>query len=77
MDHVFAIGGFVGGHDGVAFDGHRQDETVIVISMFTDDVDAAGGSDDPARRAAVMFLKFSGDVGGEILEVHVENILSL
>ena len=62
-------GGFVGGHDGVAFDGHRQHEAVVVIGVFADDVDAAGRGDNPARRAAVGFGKLLRDVSGEFLEM--------
>ena len=50
--HAFrAVGGGRGGHDGVALDGHRQHETVVVVGVFADDVDAARGGGDPARGA--------------------------
>ena len=50
----------VRGHDGVKFDRHRQHETVVVISVFADDIDAAGRGGDPARRAAKGFDELLG-----------------
>src|SRR5208337_1944196 len=60
----------IGGHHRVIFNRHRQDEAVVVIGMFTDDVDAARRGHDPARRAAIVFLKGSSDVAGEFWERH-------
>src|SRR5208282_1056979 len=71
-DSNFAVAGTVGGHDGVVFNRHRQNEAVVVIRVFADDVDAAGRGDDPARLTAIMSLKFSGDGGGAFLEVHTK-----
>ena len=69
-DDVFAVHRSVGGHDAVKLNRHRQHKAVVVIGVFADDVDAARRGGDPARRAAVDFLKFSGNVGGEFLEIH-------
>jgi hypothetical protein len=64
LDHVFTVIGLVGGHDGVAFDGHRQDKAIVVISVFADDVDAARRGDNPARVAPISLFKLLGNLNG-------------
>src|ERR1700684_2216257 len=62
--------GKIRGHDRVTFDRHRQEEAVVVIGVFADDVDAAGRGDDETGRTVKFFLKFNGDVRGEFWKVH-------
>ena len=64
LDHVPAVGRLVGGHDGVAFDGHRQDEAVVIIGVFADDIDAARRGDNPSGGASVGFGEFPGNLNG-------------
>ena len=58
METVERRRGQIRSHDGVAFDGHRQHETVVVIGMFADDIDTAGRGSHPARAATVNSGKF-------------------
>jgi len=64
-NHRSRGGGRVGRHDRIPFDRHGQHKSVVVIGVFTDDIHAAGRGHDPARRASVMFFKFSGQVSRE------------
>ena len=65
MGHVLSAYDGISRHDGVTLNGHRQDESVVVIRVFPDDVDPSGGGDDPSRFTAVMLLKFGRNVRGE------------
>lgn len=42
----FWLAGAFGGDDHVALDGHGHDEAVVIVDVFTDEVDAAGGDDE-------------------------------
>ena len=50
-------------HHAVKLDSHRQDKAVVVIGVLANDVNPARGGSNPARRTAVDFFKFSGDMG--------------
>ena len=50
----------------IYIDGSGKDEAIVVIGMFTDDINAPGGSDEPARGASVNALELTGQVGCEI-----------
>ena len=64
---VFAAGRTVRGHDRVELDGHWQDKAVVVIGMFADDIDAAGGGNDPARGPVKRFKEIRGNLSGKVI----------
>src|SRR6476660_3224315 len=50
----------------VAIDCHRQNEAVVVVDVFADDVDAAWGGGDPLRDAAVPLFEAVGRASYEL-----------
>jgi hypothetical protein len=66
-NNAFAIGTPIRSHDGEEFNGHWQDEAVIIISVFADYVDASRRSHDPTRRTSEGILELLGNLGGEFL----------
>jgi hypothetical protein len=57
-----------GGDYAVAVDCHRQDEAVVVVDVFADEVDAARRGDDPLRRATISLLKAVCGAGDKLLQ---------
>jgi len=71
LDHVPAVGGLVGGHDGITVYGHRHDKAVVVIGVLADDVDATWRGNDPARGASISLCKLLGNLNCQIQIRHV------
>ena len=64
---IFSVGAAVGGKNGITVNRHGQDEAVVIIGVFADDVDPSRSSDDPTRRASINLFKFLADAVNEIV----------
>src|SRR5580704_17433116 len=71
-DYIFSINALISGQKCVELDGHRQDEDVVVVGVFADQVHATGCGDNPTRRTPELFRKIRGDLRGEFLDFHGE-----
>jgi len=69
LDRIFAVRRHVRRHDRIAIYGRGQNETVVVIGVFADDVDAARRGDNPVRLASIDFRKFLCDISGKFLQI--------